>query len=186
MLRAAVTVGSEMGKAADAVMRAGGLVSDDIVVGIIRENLGRKDCATGFVLDGFPRTVPQAEKLQELLASSGKEINSVIEFAIDDEQLKERIGGRWTHKSSGRSYHVKFAPPKVPFTDDLTGEALIQRADNKPETVASRLDSYHKQTTPVLDFYGKQGKLRTINADQKQDVVLGELKGIINADTKMA
>lgn len=132
------------------------------MVGIIRENLSRKDCEKGFVLDGFPRTVAQAEKLSELLKASGKDINSVIEFAIDDELLKERIGGRWTHKSSGRSYHVTFNPPKVPFTDDATGEPLMQRPDDKPETVGARLETYHKQTTPVLDYYAKQVSRQTV------------------------
>lgn len=119
MLRAAVAAGTEMGKEADRIMKAGGLVSDEVVIGIIRENLGRKECAKGFVLDGFPRTVPQAAKLEELLAADGKKIDSVIEFAIDDELLKERIGGRWIHKASGRSYHTKFAPPKVAGKDDV-------------------------------------------------------------------
>ena len=120
MLRAAVSAGTDMGKEADRVMKSGGLVSDDIVVGIIRENLGSAACAKGFVLDGFPRTVPQAEKLSEILATDGnKVITSVVEFAIDDELLKERIGGRWTHKNSGRSYHTHFSPPKVAGYDDV-------------------------------------------------------------------
>lgn len=234
MLRAAVSAGTEMGKEADRVMKAGGLVSDDIVVGIIRENLGSKACSKGFALDGFPRTVPQAEKLAELLAADGKAITSVVEFAIDDELLKERIGGRWIHKGSGRSYHTLFNPPKVSGKDDvrgwgalrrrsacarppragshaharraslrrgvlarshpprppphaqLTGEELIQRSDDKPETVGARLAGYHAQTTPVLDYYKKQGKLRTINADQKIDKVWGEVKSIIDKDSQLA
>ena len=138
MLRAAVSAGSEMGKAADAIMKAGGLVSDDVVVGIIKENLGSKACAKGFVLDGFPRTVPQAEKLGELLAASGKALDSVVEFAIDDELLKERIAGRWTHKASGRSYHTVFNPPKVAGVDDVRAFAplpppfFLRRATRPP------------------------------------------------------
>ena len=120
MLRAAVSAGSEMGKEADRIMKAGGLVSDDVVVGIIRENLGAKACAKGFVLDGFPRTANQAAKLEELLASDGKKLTSVIEFAIDDALLVERIAGRWIHKNSGRSYHTTFNPPKVAGKDDVS------------------------------------------------------------------
>lgn len=121
MLRAAVSAGTAMGQEADRVMKSGGLVSDDIVVGIIRENLTSKACAKGFALDGFPRTVPQAQKLEELLAQDGKAIDSVVEFAIDDELLKARISGRWVHKASGRSYHTLFNPPKVAGKDDVRG-----------------------------------------------------------------
>jgi adenylate kinase len=123
MLRAAVTAGTEMGKEADKIMKAGGLVSDDVVVGIIKENLTSKACEKGFVLDGFPRTVPQAQMLEGLLAAGGKTLTSVVEFAIDDSVLHERISGRWTHKASGRSYHTKFAPPKVEGKDDVRGGA---------------------------------------------------------------
>ena len=132
MLRAAVTAGTEMGLAADKIMKAGGLVSDDVVVGIIKENLGSKACAKGFVLDGFPRTVPQAEKLGELLAASGKAVDAVVEFAIDDELLKERIAGRWTHKASGRSYHTKFNPPKEEGKDDVRALPLAARTPPPP------------------------------------------------------
>lgn len=134
-------------------MERGALVSDDIVIGIIRENLGAPECSKGFVLDGFPRTVAQAEALDGLLAASGASLTSVIDFGVDDAVVKERIGGRWIHKASGRSYHVKFAPPKVPGKDDETGEPLIQRPDDKPETVGARLEAFRAQTAPVLEHY---------------------------------
>lgn len=186
MLRAAVAAGTEMGKEASKVMQAGGLVSDDIVVGIIKETLAsRKDCAKGFVLDGFPRTVPQAQKLTALLKEAGgKEVDSVIEFAVDDAVLTERIAGRWVHKASGRSYHTTFAPPKVPGVDDETGEPLVQRPDDNPATVGARLATYHAQTAPVMEYYAGVGKLRTVNADQKQDAVWREVKAIVDKDTQ--
>jgi adenylate kinase len=184
MLRAAVSAGTEMGKEAQKVMQAGGLVSDDIVVGIIKETLAnRRDCEKGFVLDGFPRTVPQAEKLEELLKTTGKEINSVVEFSVDDEVLTERIAGRWIHKASGRSYHTKFHPPKVPGKDDETGDDLIQRPDDNVATLSARLKNYHEQTSPVLEFYNQRGKLRTLNADQPAPKVWSEVKSIIEKDT---
>jgi adenylate kinase len=184
MLRAAVSAGTEMGKEAQKVMQAGGLVSDDIVVGIIKETLAnRRDCEKGFVLDGFPRTVPQAEKLEELLKSTGKEINSVVEFSVDDEVLTERIAGRWIHKASGRSYHTKFHPPKVDGKDDETGDDLIQRPDDNVATLSARLKNYHEQTSPVLEFYNQRGKLRTLNADQPAPKVWSEVKSIIEKDS---
>ena len=180
MLRAAVAAGTEMGREAQKIMQAGGLVSDDVVVGIIKETLAtRRDCEKGFVLDGFPRTVPQAEKLEHLLAEQGKAIDSVVEFAVDDAVLTERIAGRWIHKASGRSYHTKFHPPKVAGKDDETGEPLSQRPDDNVETLGARLRSYHEQTTPVLGFYKSRGKLSTLNADQPSATVWGELKTII-------
>ena len=164
------------------VMNAGGLVSDDIVVGIIAENLTKPECAKGFVLDGFPRTVVQAEKLQSLLSAAGKAIDSVIDFEIDEDLVKARIGGRWIHKASGRSYHTLFAPPKVAGVDDETGEKLEQRADDVPETVGKRLEAFHKQTEPVLGYYRAQGKLRAVLADQAPNKVFADVKAIVDRD----
>ena len=157
MLRAAVKAGSDMGKKAKAVMDRGELVSDDIVVGIIKDNLNAPQCEKGFVLDGFPRTVRQAEMLDELLAKDGKKIDHVINFACPDDVLVERITGRRVHPASGRSYHVKFNPPKVEGKDDITGDPLIQRRDDNEKTLRTRLNTYHEKTNPVLDHYRGNG-----------------------------
>jgi adenylate kinase len=134
---------------AKAAMDAGALVTDDLVVGIIADALRRPDCRTGFILDGFPRTVGQAQKLDEMLAARGQSIDKVLNFNVPDAQLVERVTGRWVHAASGRSYHTKFAPPRVPGTDDVTGEPLMQRKDDNAETLKSRLAAFHAQTAPV-------------------------------------
>jgi len=172
LLRAAVAAGSEMGKKAKAVMESGGLVSDDIVVGIIKENIKTPDCEKGFILDGFPRTTVQAEKLDEMLVEQrvGK-IHNVLEFKVPDEVLVERICGRLIHLASGRSYHVKFHPPKVEGKDDVTGEPLMKRKDDNEEALKKRLGDFHSQTKPVVDYYAKQGLYTPINAHQKSEVV---------------
>lgn len=153
MLRDAVRAGTEMGKAAKAVMERGELVSDDIVVGIIKENLNQPQCKGGFILDGFPRTLKQASMLDDILAKQNAKIQSVVNFEIPDALLVERISGRRVHPGSGRSYHVKFNPPKVEGKDDITGEPLIQRKDDNEQALKTRLDAFHAQTKPILDHY---------------------------------
>jgi adenylate kinase len=149
MLRAAVKAGSPMGVAAKKVMDAGALVSDDIIIGLVKERITQPDCAKGFLFDGFPRTIPQADAMK----SAGVKLDVVLEIDVPDSAIIERMSGRRVHMASGRSYHVKYNPPKLPNTDDLTGEPLIQRDDDKEETVRKRLDVYQNQTRPLVAYY---------------------------------
>lgn len=149
MLRAAVQAGTPLGKAAKEVMDSGGLVSDDIILGLVRERVAEADCANGFLFDGFPRTIPQAEGLE----ASGIAVDKVIEIAVDDEEIVRRMSGRRVHPGSGRTYHVEFNPPRVADRDDETGEPLIQRDDDAEATVRKRLAVYHQQTKPLVDYY---------------------------------
>ncbi len=149
MLRAAIAAGTPLGRMAQSIMESGELVPDDIVVGLVRERIARPDCETGFLFDGFPRTIPQAEALLE----AGVEIDRVIEIQVDDDEVVRRITGRRVHEPSGRVYHVKFNPPRVPDRDDETGEPLTQRADDAEETVRDRLAVYRRQTEPLVNFY---------------------------------
>ena len=153
MLRAAVSAGTPLGVEAKKVMDAGGLVSDDIILGLIKERIAEPDCSHGFLLDGFPRTIAQAEGLQGM----GVDIDKVIEIRVDDEQIISRMSGRRVHQASGRTYHVEFNPPKTEGLDDVTGEPLVQREDDKEETVRKRLSIYHEQTKPLVDFYTNIG-----------------------------
>lgn len=149
MLRAAVKAGTELGKQAKAVMDAGGLVSDDIIIGLVKERITEADCANGFLFDGFPRTIPQAEAMVD----AGVNIDHVVEIAVDDEEIVSRLSGRRVHPGSGRIYHVTHNPPKAEGVDDETGEALVQRDDDKEETIRKRLEVYHDQTSPLVAFY---------------------------------
>ncbi|KAL2651415.1 hypothetical protein R1flu_019543 [Riccia fluitans] len=176
MLRAAVAAQSPLGVVAKQAMDKGELVSDDLVVGIIDEALHRPSCKKGFILDGFPRTVVQAQKLDEMLAKRGEKLDKVLNFNIADSVLEERITGRWIHPASGRSYHTKFAPPKTPGIDDITGEKLIQRKDDNVAVLRSRLESFHKQTSPVISYYERKGLLANIHAEKKPDVVSKEIE----------
>lgn len=149
MLRAAVKAGTEMGLAAKRVMDAGGLVSDDIIIGLVKERIAQPDCANGFLFDGFPRTIPQADAMK----AAGVKIDVVLEIDVPDSSIIERMSGRRVHLASGRTYHVKFNPPKVAGKDDVTGEDLIQRDDDQEETVRKRLEVYQQQTRPLVDYY---------------------------------
>jgi adenylate kinase len=149
MLRAAVKAGTELGVAAKKVMDAGGLVSDDIIIGLVKERIAQPDAANGFLFDGFPRTIPQAEAMK----AAGVKIDFVLEIDVPDSSIIDRMSGRRVHVASGRTYHVTFNPPKVAGKDDVTGEDLIQREDDKEETVRKRLDVYHAQTEPLVAYY---------------------------------
>lgn len=149
MLRAAVKAGTPLGLEAKAIMDAGGLVRDDIIIGLVKERIAEADCANGFLFDGFPRTTPQAEAMKE----AGVDIDFVVEIDVPDENIIDRMSGRRVHIASGRTYHVKYNPPKVEGVDDETGEPLVQRADDQADTVKKRLDVYHEQTEVLVGFY---------------------------------
>lgn len=180
ILREEVAKGTELGLKAKEIMNQGALVSDDIVVGMIKNKLKEPICARGAILDGFPRTIPQAEALDRMLEEENTKIDKVVEFSIPDEILVERITGRWVHPGSGRSYHVKFSPPKVAEIDDITGEPLIHRKDDTEEVLTKRLQNYHDMTTPILNYYAQKGVLATINADQPIKNVWADLIRNVN------
>ncbi|NLY13592.1 MAG: adenylate kinase [Gammaproteobacteria bacterium] len=166
MLRAAVKAESPLGLKVKHVMESGGLVSDDIIIDLIKERIVADDCKNGFLFDGFPRTIPQAEALRE----AGVEIDHVIEIAVEDEEIVSRIAGRRMHPASGRTYHIEHNPPKVAGKDDETGEDLIQRDDDKEETVRHRLSVYHSQTKPLVAFYQD---LAAANGTPKYSAIAG-------------
>lgn len=151
MLRAAVKSGTHLGKAAKAVMDAGQLVSDDIIIGLVRERMKAADCGSGYLLDGFPRTIPQAEAMRR----SGVDLDFVLEIDVGTDEIIQRLSGRRVHPASGRNYHLKFSPPRIPGKDDVTGEPLIQRDDDTEDTVRRRLEVYRRQTRPLVDYYSE-------------------------------
>ncbi len=151
MLRAAVKAGTELGKKAKAVMDSGGLVPDDVIIGLVKERITQPDCKKGFLFDGFPRTIPQADAMKD----AGVAIDAVVDIDVPDQEIIKRMSGRRVHLASGRTYHVTFNPPKVEGKDDATGEPLIQRDDDKEETVRKRLEVYHNQTEPLIGYYKK-------------------------------
>ena len=160
MLRAAVKAGSPLGLAAKKVMDSGALVSDDIIIGLVKERITQPDCAKGFLFDGFPRTIPQADAMK----AAGVKLDYVLEIDVPFDAIIERMSGRRSHPASGRTYHVKFNPPKVEGKDDVTGEPLIQRDDDKEETVKKRLEVYAAQTRPLVEYYSKWASADPANA----------------------
>jgi adenylate kinase len=151
MLRAAVKAGSPLGRAAKAVMDRGDLVADDVIIGLVKERITGEDCGNGFLFDGFPRTIPQADAMK----AARVPLEHVVELAVDDKVIIERMSGRRVHLPSGRTYHVRFNPPRNDMKDDVTGEPLIQRDDDREETVRQRLEVYHRQTEPLVKYYSK-------------------------------
>lgn len=178
MLRAAVKAGTPMGLAAKKIMDAGGLVSDEIIIGLVKDRIAEADCANGFLFDGFPRTQPQADAMK----AAGVNIDFVVEIDVPDADIIDRMSGRRVHVASGRTYHISYNPPKVEGKDDETGEELIQRADDAADTVKKRLDVYHEQTEVLVGYYSKMAASGDANAPQYVKVPgVGSVDGIRDA-----
>ncbi len=186
MLRAAVKAGTDMGKEAKKFMDAGGLVPDEVIIGLVKERIQEADCAKGFLFDGFPRTIPQADAMKD----AGVAIDAVVDINVPDEEIIKRMGGRRAHLASGRTYHIVFNPPKVEGKDDETGEPLVQRDDDKEDVVKKRLDVYHDQTEPLIGYYkdwegtGEAGAPKYVRiegvgkVEEIRDAVFGALENI--------
>ena len=175
MLRAQVKAGTELGLEAKKHMDAGGLVPDAVIIGMVKDRLTQDDCKNGYLFDGFPRTIPQADAMKD----AGVALDFVLEIDVPDSDIVERMAGRRAHLASGRTYHVKYNPPKVEGIDDVTGEPLVQRDDDKEETVKKRLDIYHSQTKPLVDFYTKWAAAGDANAPKVRKVAgVGSVDGI--------
>ena len=179
MFRAAIKNQTELGMKAKSFMDAGELVPDEVTIGIVRDRLTESDCENGFLLDGFPRTVPQAEALEDLLASLNKTIDYVLNIEVPESILMERLTGRRVSPTSGKTYHVLFNPPKVEGVCDVDGKELVQRDDDKPETVKKRLEVNIQQAQPLINFYTEKGYLRNINGEQDISKVFEDIKQLL-------
>ena len=180
MLRAAISKGTEIGMQAKSIIDKGELVSDEIVIGIVMDRIFSTECECGYMLDGFPRTLAQAEKLDQILSDRNQKIDVVFRLCVPDEMLIRRIAGRRFHTKSGRSYNIEFSPPKIEGKDDITGEKLVQREDDKEEIVQSRLNTYHQTTEPLVRYYQKRGILKEIDGTGSPENIYSEIKQTLN------
>lgn len=180
MLRAAISKGTEIGMQAKSIIDKGELVSDEIVIGIVRDRIFSTECECGYMLDGFPRTLAQAEKLDQILSDRNQKIDVVLRLCVPDDMAIRRIAGRRFHITSGRSYNIEFNPPKIEGRDDITGEKLVQREDDKEEIVQSRLNTYHELTEPLVRYYQQQGILKAIDGAGSPENIYTEIKQTLN------
>ena len=183
MLRAAISKGTEIGMQAKSIIDKGELVSDELVIGIVRDRIFSTECECGYMLDGFPRTLAQAEKLDQILSDRNQKIDVVFRLCVPDDMAIRRIAGRRFHITSGRSYNIEFNPPKIEGRDDITGEKLVQREDDKEEIVQSRLNTYHELTEPLVKYYQKQGILKAIDGAGSPENIYAEIKQTLNEVT---
>lgn len=180
MLRAAISKGTEIGMQAKSIIDKGELVSDELVIGIVRDRIFSTECECGYMLDGFPRTLAQAEKLDQILSDRNQKIDVVFRLCVPDDMAIRRIAGRRFHITSGRSYNIEFNPPKIEGRDDITGEKLVQREDDKEEIVQSRLNTYHELTEPLVRYYQKQGIIKAIDGAGSPENIYAEIKQTLN------